>query len=347
MKAHSANTNFEEELCGENTLSYETAIKKHPVYQQLQFLPLLYRDPEDIVIVSSLPPIEFSHPKIYTLSDALQEGLKLESWGYSASLSAFAKKKNLIYERPLETVVRNVHSKGFCQQLAPRHAQSCLLYNQAELENWIKEEPFPKVLKKTLSHGGRGHLLLLSEDHVDVGKISSFATREWEEKRAVRAERWLDCIFEFSTQWHIQKDGSISLLGSTVFESSKTGSYMSTIVGEKEEIFREQLPFLEEHLHHAKPFLMKVVAEGYFGNIGLDALLYKNGGKTSLYPITEANARKTMSYAALLYQRRHSPKKTMRFSFVRIDKEKTSLLPLYLEEKGRKKIDFQRGLYVS
>jgi hypothetical protein len=49
----------------------------------------------------------------------------------------------------------------------------------------------------------------------------------------------------------------------------------------------------------------------YFGHLGIDAFVYD---EKKLQPIVEINARKTMSYAALMMQRKN-PQKTLRFSF--------------------------------
>ena len=50
-------------------------------------------------------------------------------------------------------------------------------------------------------------------------------------------------------------------------------------------------------------------ARGYFGPVGLDAMLYRMPGSSAalLHPIVEINARKTMGWVALHYQKTHHP----------------------------------------
>lgn len=320
MRVHIANTNFEEEL------SHPESLQNHPIYLQLQFLPLLYADPEDIVLVSELPSsgflARFPRARLHTFKDEIDlSGYFLESWGYSPRLETFAKKRGLLYPAPTLASVRKAHSKAFAWEHTPKRANSCLLRNEKEAKEWLEKEPYPKVLKKAFSHSGRGHLLLFSPD--DAKKVEPFLQGEWKQGLPVRAEKWLDRVFEFSTQWKIEQDQTFSLLGVTVFESSARGSYQKTIVGDQEEN-----PFLEEHLHEARKFLSLVSQEGFFGNIGLDSFVYRKEGRLFLYPITEANARKTMSLAALLFQKRYFPQKKLTFSYLGATEE--GLLPSQL-----------------
>ncbi|HSW72775.1 MAG TPA: hypothetical protein VLG44_05155 [Chlamydiales bacterium] len=329
MTVHIANINFEEELCENGNIPYEKAIQKHPFYLQLQFLPLLYADPDDLVLVSHLPPVSyleglsFKPPHIALLSSTIPPSyIELKSWGYSKGVADYAKEKGLLYLCPEMETVKKVHSKAYPLENAPKKAGSCLLKNEKEVEDWLKKEPFPKVLKKVLGASGRGHLVLMDEK--DLPKISSFLRNA---HFPLRGERWLNKVLEFSTQWEVGEKNT--LLGTTIFKSSPKGSYQSTIVGRQEEI-----PYIAEHLEIASEFLKKVYAQGYFGPMGLDAFIYEENGKTYLYPILESNARRTMSWAALQIQRRYFLNEKMTFSY--LPSIEPGLLPSYLEIDGKK-----------
>ncbi len=56
---HIANTFFEWELSSESNCSLYEAFHQHPVYLQLQFLPLLYASKMDALVVSDLPSAEY------------------------------------------------------------------------------------------------------------------------------------------------------------------------------------------------------------------------------------------------------------------------------------------------
>lgn len=334
MTVHIANINFEEELCGNHPIPYDKAIQKHPVYLQLQFLPLLYAGPNDLVLISHLPPVsyweslKFTPPHLALLNSTIPPSyVELKSWGYSKAVADYAKEKGLLYPTPEMEVVKKVHSKAYPFEHAPKKAGSCLLHNEKEVEDWVKKEPFPKVLKKILAHSGRGHLVLMEEK--DTSKLQSFLRHV---DFPLRGERWLNKVLEFSTQWEVSE--TPKLIGTTIFKSSPKGTYQSTIVERDLEV-----PHLEEHLEAADLFLRKVYKEGYFGPMGLDAFIYEENGKNHLYPILESNARRTMSWAALQFQRRYFPNDKMTFSFMPTE---SGLLPSFLEIDG-KRISFSNN----
>lgn len=56
-----ANAYFEAEMESTSPLSLERSFEAHPIYLQLQFLPFLYSDPDDIIMLSHLPDHEYLH----------------------------------------------------------------------------------------------------------------------------------------------------------------------------------------------------------------------------------------------------------------------------------------------
>jgi predicted ATP-grasp superfamily ATP-dependent carboligase len=58
-----------------------------------------------------------------------------------------------------------------------------------------------------------------------------------------------------------------------------------------------------------------MISLGYFGNVGIDAMLY--GSPVTLHPIVEINARKTMGWVALEVQKRHFPNQTLTLSYAK------------------------------
>ena len=72
---------------------------------------------------------------------------------------------------------------------------------------------------------------------------------------------------------------------------------------------------MEKHQEIALDVLKKIATCGYFGNIGVDAMVYRLNGEILLHPIVEINARKTMGYAALTLQQQHFPEEILTLSF--------------------------------
>jgi hypothetical protein len=54
---------------------------------------------------------------------------------------------------------------------------------------------------------------------------------------------------------------------------------------------------------------------GFFGNLGVDAFVYRHQGKLFVRSLVEINLRKTMSWVALCFQKNYFPDQAIRFSF--------------------------------
>lgn len=288
---HIANTNFEPELSGEKT--------EHPVFLQLQYLPFLYAEEGDGVAVSYPPSPEFKmgEVKLHLLSS--KEKLhyeRIEAWGASPTIAKWAKEHDVPYEMPPWEVVREVNSKAFSFAHSPKLPHAALLKTKEEAIAWMHSFEGPKVLKTLFGLSGRGHLFLPSPN------LDTFLDKNL----PVIGEPWVERELDFSTQWIISPDKQIEFVGSTICINDERGQYRETRVGDI------SIPFLEEHKKVALDVLKKIAALGYFGNVGIDAMIFKHD---QLHPIVEVNARKTMGSVALKIQRRHFPKQTISLNY--------------------------------
>ncbi len=317
---HIANIDFEQEL--------QSKTDTHPIYLQLQFLPLLYQKPEDALLVSQKPSTSYLEnlakkniyqgQKIYCYEDTIPKNSTIESWGYSKKIALFAKKHALIYDMPDINTVKTVHSKLFSPSL---REDVCILNSQKELKDWFEYFPFPKILKAPLSQAGRGSLILLSKK--DRKKLKPFILKE---SFPLRGEKWFQRCFDFSTQWFIQKDKTVQFLSESVIKNSASGKYQSTLIGDSSFCFGPYLSFLEDHKKKASLIAEQIAAMGYFGNLGFDSFITSDTPKNRCI-LSEINARKTMSYCAFVFRNQFFPQKNILFSFT---KELKGLLPTYL-----------------
>lgn len=323
---HIGNTFFEQELEATVVLGMTKSltdwVRSHPMLLQLQFLPLLYADPNDLILVSDLP----TDPdvRLRLLNQRFKEG-KIVHWGPSLAISAWAKKQGLSYVIPEWEVVQMVNSKIFSYTKSPKLVGSALLANEEEVKLWIDKTPNHKVLKTAFGTAGSGHF------HVGGKRdLSSYLRRQFSKDLPVIGEPWVDRVFDFSTQWVVSKE-KIECLGATIFENRPSGSYLATFAGKP---FSQYEWALEEHLSVAQPLMREIVEMGFFGNLGVDAFVYQEGGREKLHPVVEINGRKTMSWVALTLQQKQFPNQILRFSF---EKGETGLLPqkLFVGEKER------------
>ena len=341
---HIANTFFENEL-EEDLYTLDQALHKNSVILQLQFLPLLYAEKEDGVLVTDYPEKEYIEqlekegftklPCMCLLKDVKFPFQKLESWGASNLIDAWGRVHHLTYEKPPWEVVKEVNSKAFSFTHAPKLPNAALLSNLEELEEWLSKPFSPKVLKSCYGVSGRGHFF--SHDK----SLKQFAEKEFKKGLPVIGEPWMTRILDFSTQWKID-EGSISYLGLSICENNPRGMYRGNIVDNSSSLPEPFQPFFDEHLFVARKMLRKIAALKYFGNVGIDAFLFKNGEKIELHPITEINARKTMGWVLLKIREKYFQHGKIGYHFSKATSSH-SLLPPHLKV-GRKKMTFAHQL---
>ena len=264
---HVCNTFFERELEFPNRKSLTDRLRSHPIVMQLQFLPLLYANPEDRILVSDLP--DAPDPRL-CLSPP--PGIThIEHWGPSLSIAASLK---IPYAIPNWEIIRKINSKIFSFTESPKLPGAELLETTRDINAWIEKTPGPKVLKTPFGTAGNGHILNPNVKPLYIAPLIG--------------EPWVERVMDFSTQWN-----NGELLGVTVFENDLNGTYKGTFAGDVDPII------LNEHLGFARPIVEKIKQLGYLGNLGIDSFIYLWNGKQQLHPIVEINARKTMSWVAL------------------------------------------------
>lgn len=324
-KLHIANTFFESELDNDLPDSLFDAFHRNAFFHQLQFLPVLYAAAEDGILVTEIP----LSGSFYSYDDALPFK-EIESWGASRLIARFAKERGIQYDMPPWDVVKEVNSKRYSFDNSPKLPGAELLTTETQVQHFLKSIPGNKVLKTCFGVSGKGHLILEELNAMAL----SFLHREWEKGLPVIGEPWVKRDLDFSTQWLIDKN--ITYLGATTCVNDGRGQYRSTIVHPE----NHAIPFLREHQDCAKEVLTKMKAAGFFGNVGIDAMIYDS----KLHPIVEINARKTMGWVALQFQRQHHPDKVLHMQFSR---GQNGFLPDSIELKSGKRITFPRNLTID
>ncbi|MCK4934239.1 MAG: hypothetical protein KAR79_01505 [Simkaniaceae bacterium] len=307
---------------------------------QLQFLPLLYGKKEDGVLVTHFPPEEYlknlyhqgfkNLPKMHLFSEL--KDLKydnIDSWGGSITIKELAQRYNISYAIPEISCLKQACSKEFSFRNCPRLPGSKILSSKADAENLIKTSALPRVLKTFFGFAGRGNRIIQAPSDL-----------KWKMGETYICEPWKKRLLDFSTQWNIHN--KISFLGTTINHVTDKGFHIGNSVGSLKNLFGPHLPFLKEHKKIANEILCKLKEIGYFGPVGIDAMIYEG---PSLHPILEINPRKTMGLVALLLQKHfyRVPKITLSYA----KSAKPGLLPSFLEIEGQKKISFSQQLWMS
>jgi hypothetical protein len=354
---HLANTDIEFELAHFSSRSLEKNWHHYPLCLQLQFLPLLYAQPDEWVAVTQFPDRSYlemlkNHPwfqhTLPQLTLIAQPQVPLSSccqpWGHSPQVESWAKKNQINYTPPVPwEMIQTIHSKAFSFQFSSL-PQAALISNEQELQVWLDQVCGPKVLKTCYGLSGQGHYRL--EEEKSTSALLKFCTKEWRAQRPLIAEPWLDRVEDFSTQWIIHPSKEIEWLGSTRFETDEKGKYLGTWAGPESLLFPSLNSYLQAHKQKVYQALQMLAELNYFGPIGIDALIYRENNQLLLHAIVEINPRQTMSSVALHLQQRLAPHSSLRLSFSSQPLQ-TSFLPKQLFNEKGKTIEFRRHLTLE
>lgn len=361
---HLANTDFEFELVNQKAFSLQKGMSFRSLTLQLFFVPMLYANAGDGILVYGEPPQNYKQQLLNTglwLEDQIpifcnvkemmiDNFSEIRSWGASHRLKKWALDKNLHYVMPDWGLVREVNSKEFTFTNCPKLPEASLLYHPKQVREWICKTNCKKVLKSCYGIAGRGHLIIDPMRIVDED-LEFFLQKEFAKQLPVIGEPWVERVFDFSTQWEIQHDKTVKYIGATRILNTPEGEYLGNCAGSDEETMGDFYPYLKNHLQEGRKLLDLVAEKGYFGYAGLDAMIYRREGQFYMHPILELNARMTMGLAALFFQRRHFPNQTISLfykhrQFLREEQKNCGLLPESVSINGRP-YTFYKQLYYS
>ena len=341
---HLANIFFEWELETGCKLELKKSFYLHPNFLQLQFLPLLFAHHKDGVAVTHFPPpsyikslerLGFNLPSIHLIDEPPTCYDRIESWGWSHIVAKWANLKGLMYTPPSFRIIKTHASKEFAFSCSPNLPGAKILHHLEELMQWLREGPYPKVLKKCYAFSGRGNFILKHPDC--FSKIKANIIKTFSKGHVLIGEPWVKRTADFSTQWELKKSLSPNYLGALVMNNTKSGCFNSIL----SERIEQLTPFLEQHLEAVKPTLKHLLETHFYGNLGIDAMVYVNPGskEKKLLSIVEINLRKTMGWLMLQLKKR-IPVKRLTYK----GKDTHGLLPSSLTLENNKTVTFTKQL---
>ena len=127
-----------------------------------------------------------------------------------------------------------------------------------------------KVFKSCFGVSGSGHVRIPHDHH----KLEAFLRREFGKGLPVIAEPWVKRFLDFSTQWIIHSAKKIEPVGATICFSDEKGKYSGNQTGDVDLLFGKHRHHLDKHVEIAKPILHKIGQMGFFGHVGIDAMIY-------------------------------------------------------------------------
>ncbi len=226
-------------------------------------------------------------------------------WGWTPAVRKLASQLGVTISVPLQDAIRRVNSRQFStevsQQLGCALPGECVVNSLPELMPSIQRihQQFGKwIIKPNLSQAGRGQLRgdspYLSESQLAtlLHLLSG--------NGVVVVEPLLDSVAELGWQWEIHSDGRQELHGIARLLTDEQGRYVGSHVNSIE-IRTQQMENLE-CLH--REVLQRIFSAGYFGPVGIDTMIYREGNTQRIRPLQEINARWTMGRLALAWGKR-------------------------------------------
>lgn len=185
------------------------------------------------------------------------------------------------------------------------------------IEEYIKNNPLPIVVKTPFSSSGRGILWLRKE-------VLTNAERNWikgalHRQGFICLEKGLDKTLDFAMEFYSDGRGTVRYEGLSVFRTEDKGAYCGNLLASQEILHQElgkhiDKALLEQTKEAVINSLQAVYSKTYEGYLGVDMMLYQKNGQTAIHPCVEVNMRFTMGLVALkLFDRYISPSATGSF----------------------------------
>ena len=170
------------------------------------------------------------------------------------------------------------------------------------------------VFKAPFSASGRG--MIRVRNKTPETKDLKWIETVLKNHRAIIAEPWLDKFTDLSAHVDIANDGSVKYVGATRFWTDVRGQYRGHLIGR---IMDDLGSTIIQSWHRAggwadtlKETALRVGQEafnrGYFGPLGVDAMIHRENDELQLRPLLEINPRWSMGRIALILQQRLAPK---------------------------------------
>jgi hypothetical protein len=252
-----------------------------------------------------------------TLNPVEASSLQLLPWGWSEAVRRIGMSCGLAVRGPDQTAVRMANSRRASVELerelgfelkGSRALGSVHDFHEAvdaisQTEN-TPHENVSWVVKAEFGMSAR-------ERVVGRGTVLQTPTLRWLEKRLAAGEwlvfePWLDRVAEFGILFWIhsperiaQGAEQVELIAVTKLLTDATGRYVGSTMQSFQHESNEHAELLASTVSQASLFVNKLAQGGYFGPIGIDAMLYRNHqGTLKMRPIQDVNARWTMGFIA-------------------------------------------------
>ena len=235
------------------------------------------------------------------------DGAALAAHGVSELEERMSAATGVPLAAPGAATCKAVNSKNYSRALADAHGvrqpagRSCTsLAELADALGWasdLRANGRPTVAKEAFGVSGKGIVRLDSARRGErvLREFSKQAEKRGADRTAVVIEEWVDKAVDLNYQFTLGQDGSVQFdfVKEALTEGGvHRGHRMPAALTDAQ---------LEEILRCTKAVGAQLASDGYFGVVGVDALITTGG---ELFPLIEINARHNMSTYQLPLQHR-------------------------------------------
>jgi len=218
----------------------------------------------------------------------------LVPWGWTPAVRMMAHRRQHSAAIPSQEAVWRVNSREFAFECCA--AQDCLLPGEGlarslpaarKLIQHVLIQSPGWVVKPNHGQAGRGQLRGTSPP---TDKELATLQRLIERQGVVHVEPLLSGKIELSGQWEIPEQGTPELLGLMQLFTDARGTYQAT--GWK--TLHLSLEVESRMIERQRAVVSQIQSTGYFGPVGIDAMVAEGENEIQIRPVQDVNARWTM-----------------------------------------------------
>ena len=161
----------------------------------------------------------------------------------------------------------------------------------------FNDMPHGSVFKAIYGSSGRGIRILRSSNMTP--NLANWIASMIKLHGAISCENLFDKVTDFSVHYDID-DGKAKFVGISTFTTSETGAYVGSRVGRQErvpgfdDVVTKRLITMQINALENSPY-----SKYYCGPLGVDCMVYRDGGQLKINPCVEVNCRYSMGRLAM------------------------------------------------
>jgi len=218
----------------------------------------------------------------------------LVPWGWTPAVRTQARKLGIEITAPEQDLIWSINAREFAFQLCeerglllPGEGMARTFEEAQQLLQGLIRTKTGWVIKPNQSQSGRGQMRGTS---VLTDRQMQTVRRLIERQGCVHIEPLLNGQKELSGQWDIPPSGSPQFLGLTELRTDSRGRYAGTGI----KTLGLSVSLESALLRDQSAAVARLQSLGYFGPVGIDAMLFKSENQECIRSIQDLNARWTM-----------------------------------------------------